>query len=265
MVRRALTQTISNPSNLHTWYAGHINPDRKRVFLAAAPKSGSTFLSKLLGEIFPWPMRDACGSWGFLEQQIYPPRLIPFVDQDGIVGNQHMKGSPESIEWLNLFGFQTVIMVRDFSDTVVSLRDHHLNSGVEGSMGFLTIEMLADMSESEHIDYIITEMMPWYAAFVASWQYFAKKLDRPPIWINFRELLPTPHAAIIRVADSLSVSLDATKIDQAISQTSAQQIRFNVGREGRGREVLNVSQHAALESVVMPYLRSFDFSEVWSA
>ncbi len=234
ILRRALTHTASYPSNLFSWYANHVVPEKKRVFLAAAPKSGSTLMTKMLREVFGWPIRDACGGYGYLEQQIYPPRLIPFLDQDGLVGQQHLRGTPEAVEWLNLFGFQVVIMIRDFADTVVSFRDHHLKSGPECSMGFLTREMLAGMSASEHIDYIITHMMPWYAAFVASWQDSAKKLKRPPVWINYRDLLPTPHVAIKRIAAALDIPVQDSAIDRSLSCVSREDTRFNVGREGRG-------------------------------
>lgn len=219
-------------------------------------------MTKVLREVFQWPIRDACGGYGYLEQQIYPPRLAPFLDQDGFVGQQHLRGTPEAVEWLNLFGFQTVVMIRDFADSVVSLRDHHIKSGVECSMSFLTKEMLADMTEREHIDYIISHMMPWYVAFVVSWQEASKRLERPPIWINYRDLLPTPHDAIIRVARAVGQPVSDSVIDDSLGKLLNENTRFNVGREGRGRECLSAAQLAALESIVAPYRTQFDFSGV---
>lgn len=261
---KALQQAVSDPTRLQKWYARQIIPGKKRLFLTAAPKSGSTYLSKLLAKVFDLPLRDACGTWGYLEQQIYPPRLIPFVNQDGLVGNQHLRGSPESIEWLNLFGFQTIILYRDLADSVVSIKDHQLKNGHLGSLGFINREMLTGMTDSQHIDYIITEVMPWYVAFFSSWKYFSHTMAPAPIWLNYRDLISSPHDVINQVAATLGSSVEASKIDEAIAQVQGKAIRFNVGKSGRGREQLSNSQIEHLASIIEPYQKFCDFSEIFS-
>lgn len=64
------------PDQLAKWMARRINPECMRVLVAAAPKSGSTYLTNILAKILNLKIRDVCALFGQFEQQIYLPRLL---------------------------------------------------------------------------------------------------------------------------------------------------------------------------------------------
>jgi hypothetical protein len=92
------------------------------VFVAAMPKSASTFLATCLAEITGFA-RFFLGQNYLAEQDIYMPRLIDAWSMD-IVCQQHVRAVRPNLELMAEFSIRPVVLVRDIGDAVVSLRDH---------------------------------------------------------------------------------------------------------------------------------------------
>ncbi|GAB4165124.1 MAG: hypothetical protein Fur0032_01660 [Terrimicrobiaceae bacterium] len=261
LIEKCLLGKAARLDDLVEWMRPRIDPTKKRILLAAAPKSASTYLTKLLGAALGWKIRDAVGLYGSSEQQIYLPRLVGAMRDNTLIGQQHLRANEFTLNVLRLFHFKTIVLVRDFEDSAVSIRDHHLRESTVHSMAAADEAQIRGLSDTEHLWFVIRMVMPWYFNFYVSWQKASRQSDLPIHWLNYSELIADPAATLTRLVAFIGVDRSPSQIDAAIEAASSGSHRKNVGISGRGQSQLNNEQRAALREMAAFY-PDIDFSPV---
>lgn len=262
IIEKWLATRAARVGNLVEWMRPRIDPSKKRVLLAAAPKSGSTYLTKLLGAVLGWKTRDAVASYGSSEQQIYLPRLTSAMREDTLIGHQHLRANEMTLKVLRLFQFKTVVLVRDFPDSAVSMRDHHLKESTTHPMAAVSDQQIRQFTRSQHLWFVIRMIMPWYFNFYISWKRASLRTELPIYWLNYKDLVGNTHCTLARLLRFIGVRRTREQIENAIELTRQEGgIRKNVGIHGRGQAELSPAQLNALNEMTTFY-PDVDFSTV---
>lgn len=261
LLKSLLKEYVANPGTLAKWMEPRVDRSKTRLLLAAAPKSGSTYLTKLLSSVLGWKVRDAAGAFGRSEQQIYLPRLTSALDEDTLIGHQHLKANEATIRVMRLFHFKTIVLVRDFSDSVVSMREHHLRESTVHPMAMVERSQLEPMSQHQHLWFVIRMVMPWYFSFYASWKVASRDETLDIHWVTYQQLIDDPHRIVDGILKFAGIHRSGQEIDKAILDVQGMNTRRNVGVAGRGATMLDPEQQAALCEMASFY-PDIDFSEV---
>src|SRR5215470_8177431 len=94
--------------------------DKKLIVVAAAPKSGSTFLANTLRKATGLPDFRLCSGYATNEHDLYLPSLC-LMNRYGCVSQLHIKGTFHNAALMQAFGIKPVVVVRQIDDIVVSL------------------------------------------------------------------------------------------------------------------------------------------------
>lgn len=213
----------------------------RHLFVACAPKSGSTFLKNLLTDITQF--RDVFSVYAGLqnEQDLDLPQLARFA-RENTVTQQHCRASEANIHLMQAFGIRPVVLVRDIFDTVMSLRDFYDGGFVYST--FFDREEYEALAPEVRLDLLIDHAVPWYFQFLASWQRVEREGRLDVLWLDYDALTRDPPAALARVLDfyRMRTEHEALRCVVATRSSDHRGNRFNRGVSGRGREGLRAAQ-----------------------
>jgi hypothetical protein len=213
----------------------------------APPKSASTFVYQVL-----------CTAGNF-EPVAVPPLTIPSAlwPYRRPIVHQHWQPEPELIDFLQREGLRPIIVRRDIADSIVSLREEWERQWVgdfERTMaaGFSTqfvgnvpssfVEaFLAGSIEQQH-QLTIDLALLWYCQFGAAWRRTLNGLPGFASVATYEEIARSPLPALSRLCTECG--LDTDGLEDAIAKvgTSDRISNHNIGRPGRGAELLTLSQ-----------------------
>jgi len=108
--------------------------DCRSVFVAAMPKSGSSFLARALCEATTYRHSYCDFSYANIEQELYLPRLVDIYGK-GTVVQQHVLANEPNLLLFKEFGIRPIVLVRNLFDLVISVRDHLLTERLDGLPG----------------------------------------------------------------------------------------------------------------------------------
>ena len=100
------------------------------VFIASMPKSGSTFMARVMEQLTGYPYVALTYGYERDEQNLYLPTLIDTFGR-GSVTHQHVRATGPNLELMREFKVRPVILTRNLFDVVISIRDHLLSEGPE--------------------------------------------------------------------------------------------------------------------------------------
>ncbi len=226
-------------------------PRARCLFIAAAPKSGSTFFAAALAEATGF-LPYFLGASHLNEQDLYLPRLLDAWSLD-IVCAQHVRATRPNLALLSDFSIRPVVLVRDLGDSLVSLRDH-LERETPITPIFEADERFLSRSREAQLDALVDLVAPWYLAFHAGWA-------RAPIetlLLTYETVIADPAEAVARAAAFARVPLKCAP-EQALARVQRSKTRYNRGRAGRGAAQLSKAQWARLARLAAHY-EGVDFS-----
>jgi hypothetical protein len=231
----------------------------RHIFIACAPKSGSTFLKNALVSITGF--RDAFMVYtpGQFEQDLYLPMLNSVAGVDTVT-QQHCRASDANIQMMQAFAIRPVVLVRNIFDSVVSLLDFY-NGGAFSNSFFRADYPTLD--ESTRIDLLIDNFVPWYFQFVASWSLVEKQSRLDLVWLRYEDLIINKPEAITNVLSFYGLGAPMRGIEQRISEIESekQRTRFNKGVAGRGKSKLSDNQKRRISNYAK-YYPTTDFSRI---
>lgn len=205
----------------------------RHIFIACAPKSGSTFLKNVLVGVTGF--RDLFTVYAALqnEQDIDMPLLAKFGTVNTVT-QQHARASEANIQLMQAFEIRPVILVRNIFDTAVSLLDFY-RKGFTFSTFFDRQEFLT-FTEDQQIDLLIEYAIPWYFQFVASWHRAERDGRLEMCWLTFEDMISDKSAAVQNILSFYGLSASGPIIEEQIdrSETNSEMSRFNKGVTGRG-------------------------------
>jgi tetratricopeptide (TPR) repeat protein len=221
------------------------------LLIACMPKSGSTFLKEVLCALTGWGEVPLTYAYLQNEQEIYLPNLIR-VAAENTITQQHCRATGPNIQILQGFGIRPVVLVRRLEDIVLSLSDFY-DAGA--TMNTFFGEVWPGLDRTGKIELIIDQVMPWYAAFYASWQRVAKLGRLDCLFVSYEEMIADKPGTVSRVAAFLDLGKSAAECAAAVARVDGDAVktRFNKGVAGRGAAALSDDQKARLRRLVADY------------
>ena len=238
-------------------------PKGEYIFLATMPKSGSTFFGRVLVEITGFERVYLASAYLNLEEELYLPRVIDQINR-GTVTQQHVRANRVNIEMMQRFGIRPVVIVRNLDDAIVSLREHLLREKLDSMPGFYPTADFVDQDETTQYDFLIDYVLPWYMGFYASWWTAKQSGELDVLWLRYEDLIADWAAGVEQALKFYGLEANPSRIEDAIKSVeggSRERSRINVGRAGRGHEILSDQQRARARSLAR-YYPQVDFSSV---
>ncbi|MCB0747873.1 MAG: sulfotransferase domain-containing protein, partial [Ignavibacteriae bacterium] len=147
------------------------NRNSKIVLISSVPKTGSTYLSKLLAKSLGFKYSSLVSNFNQIEHDLYEPGIIDNFGK-GIIAHQHMRAADVNVEFILKYKIPTIVLIRNIYDTIVSIYDHTHNETFLWPMCHLNSQFFTKTTEEKY-DIIIDSFTPWILNFYNSWQDFA--------------------------------------------------------------------------------------------
>src|SRR5437762_8763824 len=202
----------------------------RHLFIACVPKSASTFLKNLLVNLTGYRDLFTVYAAGQSEHEIYLPTLRECAHLDTVT-QQHCRASDANVHLMQAFGIRPVVLVRNIFDSVMSLLDFYSKGA------FRTSYFRADwpvLDKETKIDLLIENLIPWYFAFVASWDLAEKQKRLEVNWLRYEDLVADKPASVLKVLEFYGLGASRRGIEQRISEIERSEER-RVGKEWRYR------------------------------
>lgn len=228
----------------------------KHIFIACAPKSGSTFLKNVLLNLTRF--RPIFSVFAALqnEHDLDLPIWVKF-GKTNTVTQQHCRASEANIQLMQAFGIKPIILVRNIFDTVISLRDFYRTGFTDTT--YFNREDFDIFTERQQTDLIIDNVLPWYFQFISSWQR-AEAENRVKLhWLKYEDLVSDKAATLERLLRFYGLHASRTTIEQVLvaTESDTRRNRFNKGITGRGKS-LSAKQKERIATLAR-YYPSADF------
>jgi len=213
------------------------------IVVAAAPRTGSTFLSNVLIQVTKLQNFRLCSGHSTNEHDLYLPALC-MLNNSGCVSQMHMKGTFHNASLINRFKIRQIILVRNIFDIVASLFDdlrekekipgYHI-----GKIGysFLWLDSATkNMKDEDLIDMIIDLAIPWYVNFYVSWYRLTEQNIVNPIWINYEDLMNDKNNTVISILNFIDFPFNGEINSKILNKKHS---TYNKGGSGRGEILLS--------------------------
>lgn len=234
----------------HNLRTGH-----HHILLACMPKSGSTYLSAILGNLPKFERIALIPGYSRREQEL-DTALLLLNNRINYVAQHHVRYSDVTGMWLRDFGIRPVVLIRNIFDIVISLKDHVRKESHEASMAYIRPEM-AQWDDARLEEFIVRMVVPWYFNFYMSW------MDCPDKEVvTYEELTTSPATVLMRISKRFDLGFTEAQIASAVqySNQNTGLTRLNKGVSGRGRDL---SERARTEICAMAsYYEGVDFSVI---
>jgi hypothetical protein len=220
------------------------------VVVAAAPKSGSTFLANTLSKVTGLRGFRLCAAYSTNEHDLYLPALC-LMNRYGCVSQLHMKGTFHNAALMRIFGIKPIILVRRIEDIVVSLQ-HDLKrkeerptigTGREGYSFLWQDRGTRNLGDERLLDMIIDLALPWFVNFYVSWYRLCEQRAVEALWVTYEELFAEKERTLRKVLEFLNLT-DVPEIDPKI--LSREYPTFRDGSLGQGAVALSAEQRARI-------------------
>lgn len=229
----------------------------KHIFIACAPKSGSTFLKNVLVAVTKF--RPIFSVFAALqnEHDLDLPIWLKFGTENTVT-QQHCRASEANIQLMQAFGIKPIILVRNIYDTVVSLRDFYRTGFTETT--YFNRDDFDKFGEERQADLIIDNVLPWYFQFIASWRRAEADNRLEVRWLKYTELIDNKCGTVEQLLKFYGLWAERVTIEQVIAATEAdaRRNRFNKGVIGRG-STLTAQQKKRIARLA-EYYPSADFT-----
>ena len=153
-----------------------------------------------------------------------------------------------------------ILQGRNLFDTCVSVRDHFVKQDTISPIAYVDQSFLA-LPEQRQFDFLVDLVVPWYLNFFATWFEGKRRGEVDYCWVSYEKLVQDPAATLKRILDYVGESRTDADVDAALQIASKSPTRLNVGRMGRGKEVLTERQQARIREL-RDFYPHIDFSPI---
>jgi Sulfotransferase domain/Protein of unknown function (DUF1232) len=227
------------------------------ILIACMPKSGSTFLSDVIGQCPGLRRAILTPSAGRREQEI-DEQLLRKLDRVSFVAQHHVRNSDWTSEMCRSYRVTPIVLVRNLLDVVVSMRDHMRRESAVFPQFFADARHAA-LDDASLEQMIARLALPWYLNFYMSWR------ETPgAMMVAYEDLTTAPAEVIGDVLAFAGANVAAEDVDEAIARVGARESsRLNVGVSSRGAHLRPETIQTILdlidlypEAAADPYIRS---------
>lgn len=228
------------------------HPAGKRISIVCFPKSGSTFITKSLCEYTG--AKQVLIATSAEVQEVSAKRLeILDLKHPSFISQTHCLPTKHALAMHVKYGMETVLIYRNVMDCLASLRDMYVErvetgagiwEGVFVSQWGAYSENFLKLGQSEQFDFMIEGALNWYLTFFAMWQKKIREDGYPATVLRYEDFFADQEANFLKLVDRLDLHDEEKARTFALpdKEAGAKGVRFNVGRAGRGRELLSKAQ-----------------------
>lgn len=222
------------------------------------PKSGSSFVQSALRHSLQLPFVSLTGfaspsassSFGMngREQEVDELAVIKAALQNpsGFIAQLHTRCTPFLASQLRLYGVRPVVTVRNILDCIVSFDDMMLKwRGNQGERRWMSDPQFAlpldyeRRPSSDRYTVLAHALGTWLINFYVSWRRCIRHGLVDPLLIRYEEDVLEPERLMRTMARSLDLDpAQEARLAAYVEKPDPQDARLNVGREGRGEELL---------------------------
>ena len=213
-------------------------PKRPHILIACMPKSASTFMADGMSRLPGFRRCRLTPDWGAREQELCSIRLSRY-NHSKYVAQHHLRNSAWTQYLIKQYGLTPVVLVRDFADCAISVRDHFQREPGEGPTAYFDKSHLA-LSDAEFEEAVVRLAIPWYMNFYAGWRAHPNIL-----MFDYAEYTAYPTVVTHQILEQANCSYAGSEIEKAFG--SADGSRFNVGTSGRGSQLSPPAKQALLD------------------
>ncbi len=229
----------------------HFSKNKNHFLISSFPKSGSTYLVRLLSNYPKMRQVGLVTGYGQREQELSVERLL-FYNSKNYVARHHTKFSSTTKNLFSIFNIKPIILVRNIFDTVMSVHDHFCNESTRVPFAFVPEEIL-NWDKDKSLDFICDMCAPWFLSFFASWESYEKKL-----LINYEELTQNTEYTMSKVLEYLNLDFNSSITSKFLEKTKSDDTRYNVGKIGRGDMLSDAQKNKIIK--LTKYYPDVDFS-----
>jgi hypothetical protein len=235
---------------------------RHTIFIAAPPKSGSTWLTAIVAALPGVVQLRPPEFGGRRELELTDGRLTPtHLVGRHVLDCQHVRASEQTIVQLARADARPIVLSRNIYDVLASMYDHisgirlgeqdpSMEPGHRWSMAFLTPAQWSGLGEAERIRMLTRGFVPWYANFESSWNQWSSIVEEhdlrgmswaplhAPLHVRYEDLLTEPQRILTTICDAIGLSLTEGERTAALDAAGSVDTRRNQARAGRGADLL---------------------------
>ncbi|MGV3549991.1 hypothetical protein [Rhizobium sp.] len=229
-----------------------VNTKSTRVLVAAAPKTGSTYISGALERTYNLARVSltllsarSYGQYqfggGLRDHDVDELALITTAyAPNGYVAHHHMIGTPYLAKQCQLYGITPIVTRRNLFDTFVSFDDQIMKlRGTSEYIPYLHFgvpEAWYDMEFEDRLDFLLDQQLPWYTRYYASWMLTQQEGHVDPLWVDYEADILGPKQAL---AEKIVARIGAPEasVSRLAGELDSGNDNFNKGVAGRGSRI----------------------------
>lgn len=229
------------------------------IVIACMPKSGSTFLDRLLRQLTEWDERLLTFAFLQNEEELHLPYLVEGARRSSVT-QQHFRATEANIQLLQAFAIRPLVQVRNLFDVVVSYADF-FDAGATINTFFA--RRWDALDRGRRLDLVIDNFLPWYFAFYASWMDAIADRRLDCAVVRYEDLIADKLGVLRRISDFYALGKTAAQCEAAVAAIDGVKsaTRFNKGGSGRGAAELSPQQKKRVRGFA-DYFPDIDFAPV---
>jgi hypothetical protein len=248
---------------------------RPGILVVSAPKTASTFAYHVLRRILDLHPIDIWRS-DAVTQRILTDEVdlaraaqIRATSKPG-VAHAHLLPNPNTLLFLERSAMRPIIVWRPIEDCVVSLREEWERQWLSGfeqvsadgySQQFLGVVPWAfvhaflQANEKEQHDLVIDLAVPWYCRFRSGWRRVQESRQLSVASVCYETLARDELSAVQSLLGQLGESIPSDIVGAHIAAVKADRFvaNMNVGRTGRGHDLLTDAQRERIRQIMLPF------------
>ncbi len=256
-VMRRLRQLTRSQGGLSAYRAARRawHAESRCIFIAAMPKSGSSFLSYALAELTGYPHAYCAYDYDRTEQELYLPKVIDVYGRGSVV-QQHVRANEPNLAIFRDFGIRPVVLVRNLFDVVVSVRDHLRDESLTNFPSAYVSEEFRAFDDERQFDFIVAFVVPWYLGFYYSWWDAERRAALPFDWLVYDEVIrdwPRAIGGVLSARGLERSEADVAAVVAGLRERPHRRVRVNQAVPNRGDSLLSARQRERIVELARFY------------
>lgn len=207
----------------------------KHIWLVSAPKSGSTWLTRIFKDVLKWPSVALVPSFDYREQELdLSPLLAKGTKGPLLTPHQHCRYSSYTHQVIDALDTKVILQVRNMFDTVVSLYDHLTNDETSVPSGFMNQHTWDALDQQTRWSFIVDLIVPWYFNFYCGWVTSPPYAEARIRMVTYNDLKNDTLGTVSSLLDFCGEHRESDIIQAALDKQKRRKNRLNKGVIGRG-------------------------------
>lgn len=246
---------------LRTLQTSRVPARGDNILICAAPKSASTFFTTVLATLLRVSVVNfaTVAEGHVLDHRLgLGPLAYHALGEADTLACHHTIANAETLSLIKRFGLKTIVLSRGILDSLVSLRDHHARDARAGAATPASVDSncfvhyappsyhhrLYALDEADLLDATIDRFTSWYFQFNLSWRAAQEAGVIEAHHVRYERFVEDEVQALASAAAFIGLETNSADLAALIGaqREAAGTTMLNVGRSGRGREILSEAQ-----------------------